>query len=373
MKKKQIKNKKSNGLLNYALILTLLCAFIFPANKIYAEGTSADLSLVTSRSDLYPGKTFNISLYINPNMKIDISTFNVEIEYDEKIIEVIKAGGAPKITPSTKIPKDFTISPPSVSSGVIGIAGFTMSKPIAISGNTPLFTLFFKVKDNAVVGTKQSLSISSYTSFTFNIPGSDPDKVILNYPSPKIVNIGPKQSTVASLESLFPSQGTLTPNFSSDTLNYTLEVPDSVNSVEFTAKPKFQAATYKITGGTSLNYGANTVTIKVTAEDKDFNQTYSIKVNRAKIPAVISEESSTSEEISSSEIIESSSESELEEVTPTNEAPVSVISEDPTDSGPWKTIAIVFVVLFVLSSGVVVWLSIDKVRNRDKMIKVKRV
>ncbi|MFF2092204.1 beta strand repeat-containing protein, partial [Paenibacillus sp. NPDC058174] len=67
--------------------------------------------------------------------------------------------------------------------------------------------------------------------------------------------------------------------FSGSTLNYSAVVPNSSTAVTITATPNHSDAVYTITGGTALNLGDNTVTVKVTASDGT-TRTYTLTINR---------------------------------------------------------------------------------------------
>ncbi len=92
----------------------------------------------------------------------------------------------------------------------------------------------------------------------------------------------------AKLSSLTVTPGTLQPVFSSDVINYTVDVLTTVTSVAVTAQPKTAGATVNINGqattSRSVNLGAagssTVVTIVVTALSGSQN-TYIVTVNRA--------------------------------------------------------------------------------------------
>jgi hypothetical protein len=76
---------------------------------------------------------------------------------------------------------------------------------------------------------------------------------------------------------------TLTPAFSPNVLNYTVEVGYEVINLVITATAADNAATVVVTGADHLTVGANTVTITVTAEDGT-QRTYTVIVTRSDIP-----------------------------------------------------------------------------------------
>ena len=93
-----------------------------------------------------------------------------------------------------------------------------------------------------------------------------------------ITYVKPK-SNDASLTSLTVSQGELTPGFNAGTLNYTVTVPDTLNTIKITATPA-AGASYSGTGNKTLAAGENKFDVIVVAEDGTTQKTYSITVVR---------------------------------------------------------------------------------------------
>ncbi|MDO4317780.1 MAG: cadherin-like beta sandwich domain-containing protein [Lachnospiraceae bacterium] len=89
-------------------------------------------------------------------------------------------------------------------------------------------------------------------------------------------------STNANLKSLSVGQGSLSPAFSKSVYEYAVSVGGGVDRLTVSASPEDSKATVKVSGNTNLKEGANTVTIKVTAEDGKTTKTYKIIVTRAK-------------------------------------------------------------------------------------------
>jgi len=89
-----------------------------------------------------------------------------------------------------------------------------------------------------------------------------------------------KKSSNASLGSLVISAGTLSPEFSAATKDYTATVDYSCSSLAVTANPvDSKASVTSVTGNDSLEVGENTVSVVVTAEDGS-TSTYNIVVTR---------------------------------------------------------------------------------------------
>lgn len=89
-----------------------------------------------------------------------------------------------------------------------------------------------------------------------------------------------KKSSNASLSSLVISAGTLSPEFSAATKDYTATVDYSCSNLAVTANPAdSKASVTSVTGNDSLEVGENTVSVVVTAEDGS-TSTYNIVVTR---------------------------------------------------------------------------------------------
>ncbi|MDL2312269.1 FG-GAP-like repeat-containing protein [Bacteroidales bacterium OttesenSCG-928-B11] len=83
----------------------------------------------------------------------------------------------------------------------------------------------------------------------------------------------------ANLSYLNTSEGTLSPSFSVNTLNYSVEVPYSVATIEIYAGAEDSKASISGTGSKTLVVGNNTAYVTVTAENGDY-KTYIIDITR---------------------------------------------------------------------------------------------
>ena len=93
----------------------------------------------------------------------------------------------------------------------------------------------------------------------------------------------PPKPTVpaATLDSLYVSQGTLSPNFHKNTKSYSVNVPSNVDSVSIDADPSSGSSFVNGSGPRSVNlsYGSNKVQIKVKNSAGNVT-TYTININR---------------------------------------------------------------------------------------------
>ncbi|HEY1060106.1 MAG TPA: cadherin-like beta sandwich domain-containing protein [Daejeonella sp.] len=98
-------------------------------------------------------------------------------------------------------------------------------------------------------------------------------------------------STSAALTSLTLSDGTLSPDFHSDTTSYSTSVSNSTTSITVTPTVSDATASVKVNGvgvtsgsasaAISLSGGSNTITTVVTAQDGETTKTYTLIINRA--------------------------------------------------------------------------------------------
>ena len=127
------------------------------------------------------------------------------------------------------------------------------------------------------VGTlkiKMPSSGNAVVSLT-NVAGSDSSYATLNGNSPSsTIKV---QSSVNTLSALSISGGTLSPTFNSSTLSYSATINDA--SVTISATSTDSNSKISGTGKKSLNYGKNTFSVVVTAEDGS-KKTYTLNITR---------------------------------------------------------------------------------------------
>jgi len=100
-------------------------------------------------------------------------------------------------------------------------------------------------------------------------------------------------SSVASLSAISLSEGTLSPAFHSKTTSYSIDVPNTTQTITITPTKTHSQSSVTVNGATvsasrtvTLSVGSNTVTIFVTAEDTTTTQTYTLTVTRLEPPIV---------------------------------------------------------------------------------------
>jgi hypothetical protein len=85
----------------------------------------------------------------------------------------------------------------------------------------------------------------------------------------------------ATLNLLTVSEGTFSPDFSSDVYVYTVNVAKEIESIVLSASSTHKEATVTGDGVKNLEIGPNTFDVKVQSKDGQNNQTYTVTVNRA--------------------------------------------------------------------------------------------
>lgn len=372
MKKNKITKKILSGLVSVLLLIAAA------STSVLAEGHSATVFLGLGRSTVNIGKTFTLTLKMTPNANASINNFDAAIQFDTTRFDVVMADATnAKVTRPSGVPSTFQLNA-SVSGGQINILcadeTSAMNGPIPTNGReTSLITLTFKVKDNAALGVA-SFSIASCT--INELINLTPTEILLTLVNPTTATVAARLDTNAYLSELKTNIGFLNPSFSKATTQYTLDVPTDCMAATITGKAESSLAKVTVSGGANLAYGANKVTVTVSAQDYDVTRVYTITVNRPS-PAV-----SSSEESSASESSVESSESSSGEESPMESSSLS--SSDSSSSGGtaggsvrfWKTVAYIFILLFFATAGVLVW-HIEEKSGRhvkqEKPVKIKRV
>ncbi len=366
---KKMKRKRIGFALCILLCSLLPLAAPAPA-AVLSEGVSADMTMTFSRSVLNIGKTFTVTVSVKPNAPIEINSFDFSLGFDASKVEIVKDGDLPKTARPSNVPATFDYGVSIYGDSVVAMCSDNTSSqnaPIKAGTSTPIIAFYFKVKDTAAEGSAAGFTILEPTVNQL-MAGGDPTPVSLTVKSPKTGTIGPKLDTNTRLSALTPDTGTLSPAFDKTVQEYTLDVPEDCDTVRFTAPAESSSSAVKITGGEGLDYGPNTVTIRVTAEDPDYVRNYTVTVNRAVPPTP----TLTAEPTATPEPTEPPSSPEASSAAPSvSEGPESTGGSG--DGGMWKNLAILFAFLFFITAIAAIWLAVDKVRNRGRMIRVKRV
>lgn len=182
-----------------------------------------------------------------------------------------------------------TLSSLSVNEGSLSPAfkSGTKSYTVNVGGNVSAITV------NAAASSGNTI-VSGYGSRTVNLNyGSNKVKVKVKNSAGTVttytitVKRADNRSTVNTLSNLKVSHGTLTPAFSSDNMNYTVDVVNEVDAITIDAtltdsKSKF-ASGYG-PGTMPLELGVNKIYVKIVSENGVTN-VYNLTINRATTPS----------------------------------------------------------------------------------------
>lgn len=363
-------SKKNRIQISTAWICTLfliICTFAGPA---LAEGSSASVSLQLNKTVLNIGKTFILSLKAEPNAKLAITSFDATIRYDTTKFDLVKDGDAIKITKPAAVPSGFRLDA-TVTGGDITILGtdetVSQNAPINATVATSLITLTFRVKDNAALGNT-AFTISDCT--INKLENASPVSVPLTLLTPRTASVAARLETNAYLSEITIDAGTLTPVFSRSITKYTVEVPVETATINVSAKKETVNSKISMSGNKTLVYGANEFVFKVTAQDPDVIRYYTVTVTRLSPP------------LTPTEVIASPT----EEITPTPTVePTEIISNSVSSPTPttfpdatevarqfWQLMAYIFIALFLITLIILISVLINKKRNDNNEIKIRR-
>ena len=200
------------------------------------------------------------------------------------------------VTPSTAFtasgPAGGTFSPASATYTLSNTGTGTMTWT---AGKTQTWLTLSAASGTLAAGANTSVTATINTGANSLAAGSYGDTVTFtnstngsgNTTRPVSLTVN---STNANLASLTLSTGTLTPAFSSGTLNYTATIANAVTSITITPTVADNTATLKVntvsvnsgvsTGAISLTVGDNSINTVVTAQDGATTKTYSLTVTR---------------------------------------------------------------------------------------------
>ena len=229
----------------------ILSLFLFLFSSLTLNAASGSLNL-SGKSDVYVGENVEITLSINNlnDIGIGIGSLGGVINYDKNYLEYVSHK-------SNLSAISLSFVPTSGKFAGMGNGNY-------ITNSTNLISVTFKTKQ--IGRTTVSISGTSIAS------GVNSDSVSVNHPS-KSINITNPPSSNTNLSSLSAS-GT---NIS--TGNLTANVGKDVTSTTINATAEDSKASVSGTGTKSLNYGKNTFTVTVKAENGT-TKNYTITINR---------------------------------------------------------------------------------------------
>lgn len=201
----------------------------------------------------------------------DVAGFCIAVGYDDTRLSFVRVEASSQIKSKT-LQTDGTGNP--VRSTYV--CNVDLGHAPALTGT--VLTYVFAVKEGASEG---ETALEAAADQVCNWSGEQVDRDCAASVS---VEVLPPKSGKASMQSLTPSSGKLSPAFSPDIYNYTLNVSHRVSSVEFQTQAA-ENGTVSVSRKTLQKAGSTTaITVTVTSESRKQKAQYVIDVNREEAP-----------------------------------------------------------------------------------------
>jgi len=250
----------------------------------YADGWFMTTALNTDNG------RFNTDQAIIVNIKPDE---NGEAAYDMVLFSTFLTSSAavPHETPFTVSARVWNIGQATFPGSSLGVAlvnsdgqiveiiGSTLIESLENSSVTFLTNITCNIPNSVSEGQYKLKAVIRHTNGNWEIINASKD-----CPSSIDFQVGQIADDNASLTALIVNNGSLTPAFNEKTTSYSLNVPDSVTSVEVLAIPADSMAIVDGSGVYLLNEGYNYVNVFVTARDGMSRKWYMITVLRTSVP-----------------------------------------------------------------------------------------
>lgn len=250
------------------LLVFLFGAIFFPAHT--SAAAEEYFQFAVDRQEYRPGDKLYLSIDAQKQEEV-AAGFRLCAEYDDTRLSFVRVETSDQI-------KSKTLYTDSSGNPVRStyVCNVDMGHPPELSGT--VITYVFEVKEGAAAGeTDLQIHMDQICNW---------DGVQLNRDCSASLNftILAAKSGKAYLNSLKPSNGKLEPVFSPDVLDYTLNVPSSVSTVEFQTEAA-ENGSVKVSRKTLQKAGsATTITVTALSEDEKERTQYVITVNRAAVP-----------------------------------------------------------------------------------------
>lgn len=244
--------------LKTTVLLVTVCIMlsVFAINA-FAAGTS---SIAFSKNELNIGDTLTVTVRYNATEGM----YAVEgfVKYDPKVFEFVTGDNSNSTAP-----------------GVVKIV-------LSSTGKTNISE---NIQFKAIAAGKGSFTVSDSVYVAEN-----EQKITDSSASIQVKDASASKSSNANLSYLRLSAGTLSPNFSANTTNYNVTVPNSVTEVLLYIAAEDKNAKTDVEGSKTMKVGANKRVVKVTAEDGTV-KTYTLNITRLAADVTSSEQTSSSE------------------------------------------------------------------------------
>lgn len=250
--------KKYSQIIAITLIILMCFIVIFPHTKVYG---AAGATISASKTTMTVGETIKINVSVSGT-----ETWN---------LKVTSNGGSLSGTMQDADAAGSEVSKQVISGNFTASAAGTYK--ITLSG-----TIAGSDLKKQTVSKTVTITVNNKANSAGGSAPSNNDADIPKETNPGTTTTTKTTTTKSSnnyLSSLKVSEGTLSPEFSFRTYQYTVNVGEEVNSIKVTASAEHNKAKVSGTGTKTLKPGENKINITVKAEDGK-QRTYTIIVNK---------------------------------------------------------------------------------------------
>lgn len=243
--------------------IILSSCFIFR----FASAAEVNISMTCDNATPVSGEEFVVSIVLAPDENVNIAAYRIKINFDSAKL-------AYKGLYSDINNDDFK----SYANGdLLTILYVTTEQGFTVNAGQQkvLLELNFKVLSSCEVGeTEISATVDGLCDY-------DANEISIVGIAPLTVTVTQTGEANCDLASLTTDGYQITPAFSADVTHYTVEVPYSKSTIEFSATPLDEAASVKANRKTLKSAGTNTdVNLTVSSPDKKSKKVYTVTVNR---------------------------------------------------------------------------------------------
>lgn len=248
----------------YKNIIAILVAVILCMNiNVYDVKAAATVSVSVSASTVSIGQSVTVSVSVSG---ADISAYTVYISYSSSVLQYTSGSGSASINGG-----GGTV----IMSGT-GSGSATLSFTAIANGSASIYTSgeLYDINLNAI---ETSYGGASVTVATADTSGGSSDGGNSGGNSGGSNQPADDRSSNCYIASMEVSPGTLEPEFSYDTYEYSLRVEENVKEITISASPDDSKASIQVDGADEIKPGKNTVEVICTAENGAV-KTYVIEV-----------------------------------------------------------------------------------------------
>ena len=252
------------------ILITSIC--IISLLLLSTISNAATLSISTSKTTVAPGETFTVTVSLNGGAgKISASTSN----------------GTGSLGNTWLDNSSATFSCTAGSSGTVTISASGLAADYTTGEDENLSrsaSVTIKQPETTTPSSGNNNSNTSGNNGNSNTSSNNNSSSGGTISRPSTNTTTDTRSSNSNLSVLQIAEGSITPEFSSGTLEYQINVPNEITKLTITATPEDSNAIVKIAGNEELVVGENAIEVIVTAEN---GSTTVYKINAVRAEAVL--------------------------------------------------------------------------------------